>query len=237
MELPGSPLVIEPRDRRGLVKDMQQAVDIASAAAAAGDVDTLDALLHTFQSSIDHIRRLRATRHPDTGGDDRLLRWAQGPRQQPKRALIVGDKLPRRDRDPQAAALLGHIAALRDLGWEIEFVAAAELARGDDAAAALKAWGVICHRAPLVASVEEVLRRKRNVFDMVYLFGLPNTEVYAPLARIWQPKARIVCGLHTMPAGGTDGVRAIRMADAVVEHCQAAAPGLVQPALALARAG
>ena len=255
-ELPGSPLVIEARDRRTLVKDVQQAVDIAS--MAAGDTATLDALLETFQSNIDLIRRLRATQHPDTEGVDRLLRWAQGPRQQPKRVLIIGEKLPRRDRDPKAALLLSHIAALRGLGWEVEFVASAELARGDDAATALKAWGVTCHRAPLVASVEEVLRRKRNAFDMVTVLGLPNTQVYAPLARFWQPKARIVCCLPAVRDAGGRSVNAIRMVDSVVVHSQAelddlvrlapgvtahasmeaaAGPGLAQPPMPQARTG
>ena len=109
--------------------------------------------------------------------------------------LIVGGGPPRRDGGPHAAVLFSYIAALRGLGWAIEFVASGELARGDDAVAVLKAWDVTCHRAPAVASVEEVLRRRRAAFALVSLAGLPNTRAYAALARLWQPRARLVCGL------------------------------------------
>ena len=209
-ELPGSPLTIEPSDRRALVKDVRRTVEIA--AATADDTGTLDALLATFQSSIDHVRRLRVTQRPDASDDERLVRWAQGPRQQAQRVLIVADKLPRRDTD---GPLLSHIAALRGLGWAIEFVASAELARGEAAAAGLKAWGVTCHRAPQVASVEEVLRRKRNDYDMVYIADTDNTRVYAPLARIWQAKARVVACIDDI---GPATLSAMRMVDATIVH-------------------
>jgi len=182
------------------------------AAATADDSGTLDALLATFESSIDRVRRLRATQRPDASDDERLVRWAQGPRQQARRVLIVADKLPRRDTD---GPLLSHIAALRGLGWTIELVASAELARGEAAAAGLKAWGVTCHRAPQVASVEEVLRRKRNDYDMVYIAGTDNTRVYAPLARIWQSKARIVACIDDI---GPPTLSAMRMVDATIVH-------------------
>ena len=86
------------------------------------------------------------------------------------------------------------IEALQAQGWEVEFVASAELARGDAAAAALKAFGVLCHRAPLVSSVEEVLRRKRDMFDLVCLRDHTSAEAYAALARTWQARARLVFG-------------------------------------------
>ena len=78
-------------------------------------------------------------------------------------------------------------------------MASAELARGDAAAAALKAFGVTCHRAPLVSSVEEVLRRKRDMFDLVCLRDDASAEAYAALARTWQARARVVCGGSVEP--------------------------------------
>lgn len=213
-ELPGSPLVIEPRDRQTLVREMRQVVDIAT--AAAGDPRTLDALLDTFQFGIDRIRRLRTAKPGAADVSDRLLRWAPNHRRETKRILIVADTLPRRDRDVHAAPLLSHIAAMRALGWDIEFVASAELARGDDAAAALKAWGVTCHRAPVVASVEEVLRRAGHGYDCIYLHRLGNTEIYAPLARIWQPRARIVSALTASDPAGARTVAAIRSVDTTI---------------------
>ena len=215
-ELAGSPLLIEPSDRKSLLKEVRQAVD--GAAMATDGPEDLDALLATFLNGIDLVRRLRATQSAHNDGDERLLHWARGPRQQPKRALIVDTKLPRRDRSSGSAAVLSHVAALRALGWEVEVVASDELARGEDAIHALKAWGVTCHRAPLVSSVEEVLRRKRAMFDLVYLHRLPNAEAYAALARAWQPSARLVYSAATLAGGSLKAreITAMRMVDATI---------------------
>ena len=77
--------------------------------------------------------------------------------------------------------MLSPISALRSLGWSLEVVASNELAHGDDAVQARKPWGVTVHRPPVVSSVEEVLRRKRSMFDSVYPHRLPNAEGYAAL--------------------------------------------------------
>lgn len=247
-ELAGSPLIIEPHDRRTLVKDTRRAIDLA--ANTAGDPGTLDALLDTLLEGVDQIRRLRATQEPETG-DDRLLSRAKPARLRPKRALVIDDLLPRRDRDAGSNAILSHIAALRTLGWDVDFVASGELSRGDDAAEALKAWGVVCHRAPRIASVEEVFRRKRNMYDLVYMHRLSNAEAYAWLSRTWQPKARVVYGLadlhHIRSARQAivhdnqelakasvflkaRELNAMRMADAVITHSVAEAAYLAREA-------
>lgn len=83
--------------------------------------------------------------------------------------------------DAAAQTLLSPISALRSLGWSLEVVASNELAHGDDAVQARKPWGVTVHRPPVVSSVEEVLRRKRSMFDPVYPHRLPNAEGYAAL--------------------------------------------------------
>ena len=188
-DLVGSPLAIEPHGRRDLVKDTRRTIEMA--ANTASDPGTMDALLDTLLQGVDRIRRLRATQQSEPG-DSRLLVRPKPAAARPKRALVVDDLLPRQNRDAGSNAILSHMAALRALGWEIEFVASGELSRGDDAVAALKAWGVTCHRSPQISSVEEVLRRKRNMYDLVYLHRLSNTEAYAPLVRAWQNKARIV---------------------------------------------
>ena len=235
-ELPGSPLVIEPHNRRTLIKDTHRAIE--QAANTASDPGTLDALLETLLQGVDQVRRLRATQQHEPG-DDRLLSRVKPASARPKQALVIDDLIPRRSHDAGSNALLSHIAALRALGWDVEFVASGELARGDDAAAALKAWGVMCHRAPLIASVEEVLRRKRNMYDLIYLHRLSNAEAYAPLARVWQPKARVVfsvADLHHIRMARQAAVHdnqelaescvylkarelnAMRMSDAVITH-------------------
>jgi glycosyltransferase involved in cell wall biosynthesis len=122
-----------------------------------------------------------------------------GERQRPQRALFVDDCWPRRDRDAGSNAVLSHVAALQALGWSVDFVASRELARGNDDAAALAASGVTCHRWPKITSVEEVLRRNRGLFDLVYLHRLSNAETYAAMVRNWLPQARVlysVADLH-----------------------------------------
>ncbi len=208
-ELAGSPLVSEPRDRRSLVKDTNAAID--TAVAECGQNGALDGMLDTLLTSIDTVRRLRATQKT-APGDDRLLVPVAPHRAKARVALVVAELLPRRNRDAATDALLSHIEALRGLGWQIEVVASGELARGDDATAGLKAWGVTCHRAPLVASVEEVLRRKRGFYDMVYLHRASTADAYAALVRAWQPGAQVVYAAGGAPAS----VSAMRMADMVL---------------------
>ena len=244
-ELAGSPLTIEPHDRRTLVKDTRRAIELA--ANTASDPGTMDALLDTLLEGVDRVRRLRAAERGAAGPPNHRT----PPRQRVKRALVIDDLLPRRDRDAGSNAILSHIAALRSLGWEVEFVASGALAGSDAAAAALTASGVVCHRSPLISSVEEVLRRKRNMYDLVYLHRLSNAESYTKLARVWQPKAQIVysvADLHHVRAARQAEVHnnseltetalylkarelnAMRMADATITHSTAEAEYLAREA-------
>ena len=165
--------------------------------------------------------------------------------------MFIDAQLPRPEHDAGSQAILGHAAALTALGFQVEFVAAHELARAEAAAAALEHAGYLVHRAPLVASVEEVLRRHRNMFDVVYLHRLANAEAYAPLARTWQARARLiysVADLHHVRlarqaevqaseevAAEARAVRvreinAMRLCDAVITHSVAEADYLARVA-------
>ncbi|MGA3401019.1 MAG: Hint domain-containing protein [Acetobacteraceae bacterium] len=168
-----------------------------------------------------------------------------------RRALIIDAQLPRPEHDAGSQAILSHAAALTSLGFQVEFVAAHELARADQASVALEHAGYVVHRAPHVASVEEVLRRHRNAFDVVYLHRLANAEAYAPLARAWQARARLlycVADLHHVrlarqaavqaSAELADEARAVRvrelnamrLCDAVITHSTAEAAYLARVA-------
>ena len=52
---------------------------------------------------------------------------------------MIDDVVPRPDQDAGSQALLSRMAALRALGWQVEFVAASELAGAAGAASALAA--------------------------------------------------------------------------------------------------
>jgi O-antigen biosynthesis protein len=166
-ELDGSPQIIEASDQRTRLAEARHAIDQAIAAGAAGET------LQTLLKSIDQVRRLRLS---------------QPVAARRRRALFVATRLPRVGQD----AVLSEIEALHSDGWQIEAVAIAERVGADDAVAALKAFGVTCHRAPHVASVEEVLRRERDSFDLVWLGE--GTDAYAALAHRWQKRARLVFG-------------------------------------------
>jgi Glycosyl transferases group 1/Hint domain len=232
----GSPVTIPARERSAQPIDTGRAIE--QVANAASDPASLDALLDVLLQGVDTLRRANA--EPSNH---------QRPTRRAKRALVIDDVLPRRDRDAGSNAILSHIGALRSLGWTVECVASGDLAGDDAAAAALRAWDVVCHRAPVVASVEEVLRRNRNLFDLVYLHRLSNAEAYAPLARTWQSKARIVyclADLHHVRAARQAEVHAndeqmetatrlkareiaaMRQADVTITHSSAEAAYLAQ---------
>jgi len=187
---------------------------------------------------------------PPTGGGGVSLPPAS-PGARTRRALIIDAQLPRPEHDAGSQAILSHAAALAALGFQVEFVAAHELARAEAASVALEEAGYVVHRAPRVASVEEVLRRHRNAFDLVYLHRLANAEAYAPLARAWQARARLlycVADLHHVrlarqaavqaSAERADEARAVRvrelnamrLCDAVITHSTAEAAYLARVA-------
>jgi glycosyltransferase involved in cell wall biosynthesis len=120
-----------------------------------------------------------------------------------RRALVIDDYLPMADHDAGAVAVISHMRALQGLGFEVSFVAAEELAPATQAAAqartALEASGIHCCVSPYYVSVEEVLRRQKDSFDLVYLHRVSNAQKYLALARHHARRARIlysVADLH-----------------------------------------
>jgi hypothetical protein len=242
VELDGSPLVVEARGGQALLEDARRV--IAAAILDPSDEAALDDLAAELLHGVDALRQVRAQRvRPTTPGGTH--------RGRPRRALIIDAQLPRPEHDAGSQAVLSHAAALTALGFQVEFVAAHELARAEQASVALEDAGYVVHRAPRVASVEEVLRRHRNAFDVVYLHRLANAEAYAPLARAWQARARLlycVADLHHVrlarqaavqaSAEVADAARAMRVrelnamrqCDAVITHSTAEAAYLAQVA-------
>jgi hypothetical protein len=82
--------------------------------------------------------------------------------------------------------------ALQRLGYEVSFVAADEIKPPDGAAAALTQAGITCCGAPFYGSVEDVLRRQYDCFDVIYLYRVGIAARYLALARKYAPQARIV---------------------------------------------
>ena len=115
------------------------------------------------------------------------------------RALVVDDRLPDPARDGGSQAILSHMRALRALGYEVSIVAAHEPLPGSARVAALAAEDIVCWRTPQYATVEEVLRRQADCFDVIYLHRAAMASAYLALARQHCPRARIlysVADLH-----------------------------------------
>lgn len=117
-----------------------------------------------------------------------------------RRALVVDDRVPVPGRDAGSVAIVSHLRALQALGFDVSLVASAELALPAAAVAALGELGIECLGLPYYASVEEVLRRQRECFDLVYLHRAGNAARYLALARDYAgPGTRIlysVADLH-----------------------------------------
>ncbi len=112
------------------------------------------------------------------------------------RALVIGARLPVAGRDAASAALLSHMAALQQLGYEVSLVLADDMTA---ASPALTAAGIKLCTVPLYAAVEEVLQRQADCFDILYLRQADIAARYLHLARRHQPRARILLSLPDLP--------------------------------------
>ena len=129
-------------------------------------------------------RTARAVRHAA------FLRPASAP-EQPRRALVIDDHgVPEQDRDGGSAAIMSHMHSLQRLGYDVTF-AAPQMAGGPAAAGLRRAGITICH-APWFASVEEVLRREADGYELVYLHRVATAIDYANLVRRHQPHAWLI---------------------------------------------
>ncbi len=133
----------------------------------------------------------RLGRSPDTAADAS----ADAPTDPGLRALVVDERLPDPARNGGSQAILSHMQALRELGYQVSFIAAHELSPDAAVVAALEAEQVLCWRTPHYASVEEVLRRQANCFDLIYLHRAAMAAAYLALARQHCPRARILCSV------------------------------------------
>lgn len=111
---------------------------------------------------------------------------------EPLRALVIDNQLPDPRRDAGSIAILSHIRSLKRLGYEVSFVPSDLDGVRSPTADALTAEGITLHLRPHANSVEEVLRREANAFDLVYIHRYENAAKYGPLARSFQPTARLV---------------------------------------------
>lgn len=105
-----------------------------------------------------------------------------------RRALVVDHQVPAPDHDGGSSAIMSHMRSLQRLGYQVSFAAPAM----DGNATVLEQAGIICCQRPWYATVEEVLRREADGFDVVYLHRVSVASAYATLVRQSQPRAHLV---------------------------------------------
>ena len=122
----------------------------------------------------------------------------------PLRALMIDETSPAAGRDAGSNAILSHMQSLRRLGFDVTFVSA-DLTRPP---AELESGGVTWCAKPWYSSVEDVLRRHADGFDLVYLHRISTASRYAPLVRHHLPRAGVVCSVADLQS-----LRLVRQAD------------------------
>lgn len=126
-----------------------------------------------------------------------LARWSGAlkplggaPEAEPRLALVIDERFPAPDEDAASVAVLGHAAALRRLGYSVEFIAAAPSREDGGRAGALRARGIAAHED--VDNAAQFLAARKGQFDLVYLHRFHVAEPLIAEVRATQPAARIV---------------------------------------------
>jgi glycosyltransferase involved in cell wall biosynthesis len=199
-DLVGSPRMIEASD--AFDAGLEQAV--AQAIAAVAEPAERERVLAFLAAQSDVLLQQRA--EAESGRREREEHQRHVRRMGPlaavlaepaRRALVIDERVPVEGRDAGSQAMLSHVRALQALGYAVSLVAADDLAGGDPAA--MQAQQVTLCGLPFYASVEEVLRRQGNSFDLVYLHRARVASAYLNLVRQHQPRARLlysVADLH-----------------------------------------
>ena len=143
---------------------------------------------------LQRLANRQANKRARTAARSRKWRWRaeDGPEPPPliPRALIIDSVLPATGRDAGSNAILSHMETLQKLGFEVTIIPAdLEITDGFEE---LSQRGIGVIGSPWAASVEELLRRQSESFNLVYLHRVENAFNYLSLVRRYIPKARII---------------------------------------------
>ena len=198
-EMPGSPVVIEA----ATAFDPALQATLEAAIGALEGPGESDRALEVLAALSERVLEQRAAR--GAGLEARLIqqRFARRtvvgstplqPDAEP-RALVIAERMPE---GGAGAPLMSHLRGLVAAGFTVSFVAAEEMSPDPEALAAIGALGVAGCCAPYYVSVEEVLRRQRGGFDVVYLDGPVIAARYLALTRLNCAHARIVVSVREL---------------------------------------
>lgn len=194
LDLPGSPVTLDPPPefdgttqaaisnllaRYQRPEEIEQKITFLAA--------ELDRLVQS-QADLNSGRQLRQRNR------DLARRWGRhqvttAPKGPKPRALVIDDRIPALGRDAGSNAIVSHIRSLQRLGYEVSFIASAELRPrpGMTASEDFQICGL-----PFYGSIEELLWRQAGEFDLIYLHRISNAAKYGELVRHHFPKARKV---------------------------------------------
>jgi glycosyltransferase involved in cell wall biosynthesis len=194
-ELPGSPVTIEASD--GFDEALETAV--AKAVEMLAVESDQDRALWFLTAQTERLRQKRAALE---GQREARLGYREFRRQGKAsphifvdpglRALVIDEVIPDTARDAGSQAIVSHMRALQELNFTVSFVAAQSEEPGPSSVADLENAGISHYGPPYYASVEDVLRRQRDCFDLIYLHRLSNAEKYLALARHYNRRARLI---------------------------------------------
>jgi len=195
LPVPGAPLEWAAvtdfdAEARSFVARTVDALDDPAARRKAADfflaqITKLEARDHAEAScAAERTHQRRLQRRHDPAGD-------AGP---PPRALVIDDRPPDPTRDAGSVALLSHITALTELGFDVSFVPAQAL-MPEDMTDVPETHGFTLLQPPFCATVEQVLRAQGHSFAVIYLHRLGNMRRYVGLVRHHAPAATLVWGI------------------------------------------
>jgi GT2 family glycosyltransferase len=139
------------------------------------------------------------------------------------RVLFVDVSTPTPLEDAGSNAALTHILALQKLGAKITFVPADNMSHLGRISHDLADLGIEFLHHPYFWSVEEVLRKRRDEFDVIYLHRFMIASRYLAACRALAPKARIIYNVADLHFLRQERERAVGAAGASSEVAIAAA--------------
>jgi glycosyltransferase involved in cell wall biosynthesis len=205
-DLAGSPTILESSD--AFDTDLEQAV-CRAVAGTTSNVEQERALsflleqidLLRTQRSIADVKR--AALRPDqrsAGLRDSSTPTADGTQPVTTRsapdverfALVIDDVAPEADRDAGSQAILSHMRMLKRLGYTVSFAAANGMTANSIDSPSQTIEEFIRYRKPYYTSVEDILSRQNNMFDVIYLHRASNASKYLALVRQYCAKACVI---------------------------------------------
>ncbi|BBK36723.1 glycosyl transferase family protein [Allostella sp. ATCC 35155] len=108
------------------------------------------------------------------------------------RTLFIDETTPTPKEDAGSNAAVTHMRCLQALGAKVTFVPADNMTHLGAPSTALQDMGVEFLHHPYFWSVEEVLRKRPDEFDLIYLHRFNTADRHLGICRALAPKARIV---------------------------------------------